>query len=172
MCALFGGKRDVSLIRGLNRELMGDIITQQASIYKIKLQETPVNIYGEASKGKHFDGPFLFDCLISKDDQQYPVDVEGVKYKRGIKFSFFRDDLVEKNVLLEIGDVIMYENRYYGVESLIENQYFVGKNPEYPNEENPLNPDLEDFGSSISLICRTYYIPADKLRISPEQERF
>ena len=49
MCAMFGGLRDVSLIRKLNRELMGNIITQQASFYKYKLQETKVNLYGEAA---------------------------------------------------------------------------------------------------------------------------
>ena len=38
--ALFGGARDVSLIRKINRELMGDIITQQCSFYKYRLEET------------------------------------------------------------------------------------------------------------------------------------
>jgi len=40
MCAMFGGSRDVSLIRKMNRELLGNIITQQAAFYKYKLQET------------------------------------------------------------------------------------------------------------------------------------
>ena len=168
---MFGGSRDVSLIRKLNRELLGNIITQQASFYKYKLQETKVNLYGEAAGVKYYDGPFLFNCLINRADQTYPVSELGVNYQVGITFSFFRDDLVDANVVPEVGDIILYQDAYYGVQSTIINQYFVGKNPDYPNNVNPLNPGLEEFGSNISIICDTYYIPADKVAISPYKER-
>ena len=36
-------QRDVSLMRNFNRELMGNIITQQCAIYQFKLEETKVN---------------------------------------------------------------------------------------------------------------------------------
>lgn len=168
---MFGGLRDVSLIRKLNRELLGNIITQQASFYKYKLQETKVNLYGEAAGVKYYDGPFLFNCLINRADQTYPVSELGVNYQVGITFSFFRDDLVDASVVPEVGDIILYQDAYYGVQSTIINQYFVGKNPDYPNNTNPLNPGLEEFGSNISIVCETYYIPADKVAISPYKER-
>ena len=169
--AMFGGSRDVSLIRKLNRELLGNIITQQAAFYKYKLQETKVNLYGEAAGVKYYDGPFLFNCLINRADQTYPVSELGVNYQVGITFSFFRDDLVDASVVPEVGDIILYQDAYYGVQSTIINQYFVGKNPDYPNNTNPLNPGLEEFGSNISIVCDTYYIPADKVAISPYKER-
>ena len=168
---MFGGSRDVSLIRKLNRELLGNIITQQAAFYKYKLQETKVNLYGEAAGVKYYDGPFLFNCLINRTDQQYPISDLGVEFQQGITFAFFRDDLVEANILPEVGDILLYQESYYGVQSTISNQYFVGKNPEYPNNENPLNPGLENFGSNISIICDTFYIPADKVAISSFKER-
>ena len=171
MCAMFGGSRDVSLIRHLNRELLGNIITQQAAFYKYKLQETKVNLYGEAAGVKYYDGPFLFNCLINRIDPTYPVSDIGVEFQLGITFSFFRDDLVEANVVPEVGDIILFQESYYGVQSTVVHQYFVGKNPDYPNNENPLNPGLENFGSSISIICDTYYIPADKVAITPYKER-
>ena len=168
---MFGGSRDVSLIRKLNRELLGNIITQQAAFYKYKLQETKVNLYGEAAGVKYYDGPFLFNCLINRADQSYPVSELGVNYQVGITFSFFRDDLVDASIVPEVGDIILYQDAYYGVQSTVINQYFVGKNPDYPNNVNPLNPGLEEFGSNISIICDTYYIPADKVAISPYKER-
>ena len=61
---MFTRQRDVSLVNSLNRELLGNIITQQAALYQFKLEETKVNIYGEAAGEKYYDGPFLFDCLI------------------------------------------------------------------------------------------------------------
>ena len=169
---MFGRSRDVSLIRTLNRELMGNIITQQASFYKFKLEETKTNIYGEAAGEKFFDGPFIFNCLLDREDQQFPESEEGVNFAQGITFSFLRQDLVDVNVVAEVGDIILYQNGYYGVQGVITNQYFTGKNPDYPNDINPLNPGLEEFGVNLSIICNTYYIPADKLNLSPIKERF
>ena len=63
--AMFARQRDVSLVRHLNREVMGNVITQQAAFYQFKLEETKVNIYGEAASEKFYNGPFLFNCLIS-----------------------------------------------------------------------------------------------------------
>ena len=37
--AMFARQRDVSLIRHINRELMGNVITQQAAFYQFKLEE-------------------------------------------------------------------------------------------------------------------------------------
>ncbi len=174
---MFGRKRDVSLVRRLNRELMGNIITQQAAIYKYKLEETIVNLYGEAAGEKYYDGPFLFNCLLLRQPQNYTEDELGIGYVRNIRFSFLREDLVDANVVPEIGDIILYQNDYYGVSGTISNQYFVGKNPDYPNNNsdgtpNPINPGLENFGVNLSIICETYYIPRDKVAISPYKERF
>ena len=43
---MYTGIRDWSLMRHLNREVMGNIITQQCAIYQFRLEETKVNIYG------------------------------------------------------------------------------------------------------------------------------
>jgi len=60
--ALFTGERDVSLMRKINRELMGNIITQQASFYKVDLTQTNTNIYGESNGNRFYDGPIIFNC--------------------------------------------------------------------------------------------------------------
>ena len=169
--ALFGGSRDASLFRHLNKELIHDLIDTEVYYYKLILDETKVNLYGEAAGVKYYDGPFLFNCLIDRTPQSYPTSDIGVEFLQTISFAFLRDDLVDANVVPEIGDIILYQDAYYGVQSTVVNQYFVGKNPDYPNNANPLNPGLENFGSNISIICDTYYIPADKVAISPYKER-
>jgi len=167
--ALFGGVRDTSLIKKINRELMGDIITQQCSFYKYRLEETTINIYGEAAGGKYFEGPTLFNALISRQDQNYPESDLGVDFQWGVEFRFLRQDLVDANVVAEIGDIILYQNGYYEVTNTNSNQYFLGKNPDYPNAENPLNPGLEKFGANLSVICSTIYVPGDQLGITKER---
>jgi hypothetical protein len=167
--ALFGGARDISLFRHVNRELLGDIITQQCVYYKFKLAETKVNLYGEASGAKFYHEPVILNALISRGEQTQPVDEFGVDFNWDLEFRFFRDDLVDARLVPEVGDIIMYNEAYWEVDNTNANQYFAGKDPDYPYNPNPLNPGLEDFGSSISIICQTHYTPADKVAILRER---
>ena len=174
---MFARQRDVSLVRHLNREVMGNVITQQAAFYQYKLEETKVNIYGESAAEKFYNGPFLFNCLIDRQDEEFGENEEGIQFAQPINFYFLRDDLVDAQVEPEVGDIILYQEGYYGVDGTIANQYWSGKNPQYPNNNsdgtpNPLNPNLDLFGTNLSVICTTYYIPADKVAISPFKERF
>ena len=155
---------------------MGNIITQQCALYQFKLEETKVNIYGEAAEAKFYNGPFLFNVLINRSNEEYAENEEGIQFGQPIDFYFFRDDLVDADVVPEVGDIILYQEGYYGVQSTVANQYFGGKNPDYPNnnstgDPNPLNPNLDQFGSNLSILVSTYYIPADKVAISPYIER-
>ncbi len=168
---MFTTARDMSLVRKLNRELMGNIITQQCSVYQFKLEETKVNLYGEADQEKYYDGPFIFNVLINRTNEEYAENIEGVQFGQPIEFYFFRDDLKDADILIRVGDIILYQERYYGVQSTVANQYWGGKNPSYPNNINPLNPGLENYGNNLSVLVSTYYIPADKVAISPYQER-
>lgn len=184
--ALFGTKRDFSLFRHINRELMGDIITQQCSFYKYKIEETKVNIYGEAAEEKFYMGPVLLNCLVDRKDQEYPETDLGTDFDWGVTFKFLRDDLLKASedfnenydtgdhnygadLVPEVGDIVLYQEGYYEVDKVISNQYFAGKNPDYPNEPGNFNPDLEDYGRSISIICETHYVPADKVGITRER---
>ena len=192
--ALFGTQRDVSLFRHMSRELMGDIITEQCAYYKYKLEETKVNLYGEAAHEKYYMGPVLLNVLVERTDNVYPETDLGTDFDKEVQFSFLRDDLLGKNedfngdgmsytdttaeygadLVPQVGDIIMYNEGYYEVHEAIANQFFVGKNPDYPNNPNPinapLNGDLSNYGSNISIICKSHYVQADKLGLT--QARF
>jgi hypothetical protein len=181
--ALYGSQRDVSLLRHINRELIGDIISQECAYYKFKIEETKVNLYGESAGAKYYYSPVLLNCLIDHQPQSYPDDELGVRYYRNVDFRFLRDDLLERNLDFnkdydqgdyfgadlepEVGDIIFYYGGYYEVDDVIGNQYFVGKDPRYTygGDNNPINPGLENFGSDLSIICKTHYQPADKVQI-------
>lgn len=171
--ALFGSDRDVSLFRHVNRELMGNVISQQCVFYKHNLGKTETNIYGEATEGRFFGSPVLLFTLIERENQSYQESDLGINFAWNITFKFLRDDLVDANLVPEVGDIIMYQEGYYEVDSTNSNQFFVGKNPDYPftddNGDNPLNPDLDKFGYNVSIICNTHYVPADKLNITRER---
>ena len=193
--ALFGQARDISMFRHVNRELMQNIISQQCAFYQIQLNETVFNMYGEASQEKYYNGPFLLSALIETPNQTQPTDDMGVTFDWKPTFKFLRDDLLNKledynedtiygaNLVPQIGDIILYETAYYEVHSTNAAQYFVGKDPDYPNSPQPSNPagatyplpsplwnpGLDEFGYNVSIICNTHYIPADKVGITLER---
>jgi hypothetical protein len=92
--ALFGGQRDISLFRHINRELVGNVITQQCAFYKYKVEETKVNLYGESAEEKYYMGPVLLNCLVERKDQEHSISDMGTNFEGGAIFKFLRDDLL------------------------------------------------------------------------------
>jgi len=167
--ALFGGARDISLFRHVNRELLWDIITQQCVFYQLKDNETKVNIYGEAAGARYYYEPVLLNMLIERGDISGRNDDFGVTLERPMTFRFLRDDLVDTNVVPKVGDIIMWYDSYWELNNVNDNQLFVGKDPDYPYNTNPLNPGLENFGYNVSIICTAHYVPADRVQITKER---
>ena len=163
--AIFGSARDISMFRKINRELLGDVITQQLAFYKYILDKTKVNMYGEAVDGRWYDGPILINGLITVGDNTSPTNEFGVDFNWNIRVALLRDDLVDANLHPEVGDVILYQESYFEIDNTNIKQFFAGKDPDYPYETNPLNPGLSNFGYNVSVICETHYIPADKVNI-------
>lgn len=165
--ALYGSSRDVSFIRKINRELLHNIISQECAVYKLKLAETKVNMYGEASNGKIYDTPVLLNALIEVQGSTSPTSDLGVNFDWPVKFFFLRDDLEDANLKPETGDIILYQESYWEIDNTNARQFFAGKDPDYPYEpNNPLNPGLENFGWNVSLICDCHYVPSDRVNIS------
>jgi hypothetical protein len=157
--ALFGSKRDISVFKHITRELLQNIISTSCGYYKIVLDSTSVNTYGEALN-KTYIGPVLINCLISRGDFEFTQTDFGPDNTRQVEFRFFKDHLVEANVFPEVGDVIMYNELYFSVDSVNENQLILGKDNDYAYETG-----LEGFGASYSIILKTHYTSPDSLGI-------
>lgn len=158
--ALFGRERDIFAFNTFNRELIEDIISQQVGYYKIKLDESKVNIYGEGIN-KYYVGPVLLNCLIERGDfttnrLDLTVDVNRIS-----TFRFFKNHLIDANVVPEVGDVVMWNEHYFEVDNVNENQLIVGKDNDYAYSEG-----LDKFGNSLSIILTTHYMSPDKLGIN------
>ena len=52
--ALFGKERDVNLFHTINSELLKDIIQTEIAYYKFALEQTRINVYGEAPGKNYF----------------------------------------------------------------------------------------------------------------------
>lgn len=156
---LFTQQRDISFFRHVNRELINRIISQQVVYYKLSLKDTAVNSYGE-SKGKFYNAPVLLTCLIERIDQTTEDAEYGATTSYDKGFRFLRDDLIDINLVPERGDIICYNENYYEVDNVVENQFIGGKVPEYS-----LKSDLDKFGSSWSMICNAHLTSLTKINI-------
>ena len=161
--ALYGKNRDVLLFQGLNTELLHRIIEQQVGYYKPVLDDTPANLYGEA-QNKTWLGPVLIKCLLDRGEQEVVNDDFGVDRNRPLSVRFFRKDLVDANIVPEIGDAILWNEDYYEVDNLVENQLILGKDPSYPYSDT-----VDDFGSSHSIILTCHYTRPERFGIKEER---
>jgi len=160
---MFGSINDVATMKIFTKEIVEDIVSQEVGYYKIMLSDTPVNIYGEAVN-KYFIGPVLIPCLIVRGEFTRIREEYGPDTKRDVDFRFFKDHLIEANVVPEVGDVVMYNEVYYEVNNVNENQQIVGKDPDYTYSNGAAN-----FGQSYSIIVTGHYTSPDKLGITLER---
>ena len=160
--ALFGGSRDISLFRHINKELINNIIQQSVGYYKINLDKTDSNLYGE-SLSKTYNDPVLVNCLIERNEQTWTETEFGTDVTREINVRFLRDILVDIQLVPEVGDVVLWQEDYYEISGTVENQFVVGKDPIYAYD------DTNDFGSSISIIVTAQMVRPEKLGLSKER---
>lgn len=155
--ALFGGQRDISLFRSLNRELLHRIIDTDVLVYTLNLNETQTNLY-EESNGKVYNTPILIYSLVTLENEQWNADDYGSDVTQRVTFAFLRDDLVDNNLVIQVGDIAEYNSKLFEIDSVYDNQYVVGKDP-----ETAFNGG--DHGYNVSIICEAHMSRQSKLNI-------
>ena len=157
---LFGSQKDFNVLTRIGRELLKDIIEQEIGYYKIALAETQANIYGEALDKVYYN-PVKLNCLITRGDQVVSNDEFGADLGREASFAFIREDLVDANTVPEVGDILLWHEDYYEVDTVRENQLFVGRDKSYNLTEYGSR-----FGSSVSIIVDCHLTRADRVGVT------
>ena len=159
--ALFGGSRDISLFNNLNKELINDIIQTEVAYYKFALEVTKVNVYGEAP-GKNYYEPIKIACLIDRQDQAWSSDDFGSDVNQVLNFKFLKDELININLIPEVGDLLLFRNNFYEVDGRVENQLILGRDKDYA-----ISTETIDFGESFSILVSTHISRVEKLNLIP-----
>ena len=157
---LFGSNRDFNLLVGINRELLKDIVEQEILYYKFNIEDTEVNIYGEGLTKSFFE-PLKLNCLVTRGDQVVTSDDFGPDLSREASFAFIRQDLTDKTVVPEVGDIVEWHNDFYEVDTVRENQLLLGRDKSYN-----LASYGNGFGSSLSIVLDCHLTRADRVGIT------
>ena len=154
---LFHGSRDAGLIHKFNLELIVDIIDTEVGIYKLSIENTKTNLYNESDK-KIYYSPIKIASLVDYQPQTYEGTEFGQDYQQTANFAFIREYLKEVDIFIEVGDVVEYNGDFWEVDSIQENQFFGGKNPDYSFA-------TEKWGYNVSIIANTHLTRRSRLHI-------
>ena len=134
MAGRFLPQRDLNVFERVNKELIGDlqnnkdgIINQQVVLYKVSVQDTQTNMYGEAAGGKRWKDGVKFACLVDAADFDWNTDEFGPDAQQSVTFSFLKNNLIDKgNIVIEVGDIIEWNYAYFEVDTINENRLIGG----------------------------------------------
>lgn len=158
MCAMYAGRRDVSMFRGVNRELIKKVIQSEVDILKVSVEESKTNLYGESLKKTYYQDIRLA-CMIKLEPQDVKYDGHGGDVSQLCRFAFLRDDLMKANIFVQIGDIIDWNGNIWEIDKVQNSNLLMNRNPDYNKtidtyEYNDL--DNHKFGWNISVICETH----------------
>lgn len=143
----FISDRDVTFFKGLARELVDEVVQNTIVLFKVNLNETKINLYGESLNKTWHAGVELY-ALLQKDAEIMQYEGFGADTTQNVTFKLDRFMCEEKNTYPEIGDVIFFNGSYYEIGNTNEVQ-FVGGQP-YNN---------------FSIVCETFMVSKSNLNI-------
>lgn len=151
--SLFGryfSERDLRLVNSLNAELTRDIIQTLIVCFKIAGTFTNTNIYGESrpSEGKSFYDGIELVALIERNDPSADDEGFGPDRDQTVVFKLRENTCKDANYFPEIGDIILFNDRYHEVDNVVREQFLGGQSDK-----------------SHSFICNTHYSRLSKLNI-------
>jgi hypothetical protein len=128
--ALFGGRRDAKFLASVNRELLNAIVDTEIEFFKLIVEQSNSNIYGE-SDSKAYYNSILIPCLVTKEGKTANMDDYGHTYTRTAQFGVSRDILERADFYPEVGDIILWDNEYYEVDNLSQDAKNITDEDEY-----------------------------------------
>ena len=121
----FVPQKEINLFDSMNEELIDEIVGQSVDIYKISVEDTQENLYGESST-KYYNDGFRVNCLINWSEPNIESDEFGADVNTSIEMYFHRTTLVEAGFYPEIGDIVDWNDIYFEVNAVTEPQLIAG----------------------------------------------
>ena len=124
-------QKEFDLINQMNEELIDEIVGQSVDIYKVNVDRTEDNVYGE-STAKYYDIGFRVNCLINYNEPEIVQEEFGADLNSSIEMFFQRENLSSGslNFYPEIGDIVDWNDYYWEINGVTEPQ-LIGGHPTF-----------------------------------------
>ena len=133
MAGRFLSTNDLRTFETFNKELIGDlrlnkdgIINQQITLYKVSVEHTSTNLYGESTGGKTYKPGVKFSCMIESEDVDFTQDEFGADSLQDATFFMLRETLTDLELVPDLGDIIDWNYAHFEINGINENQLIGG----------------------------------------------
>jgi hypothetical protein len=155
MASRFLSQTDRNFFETVNKELLGSprdkkdgVINTFVKLFRLSVENTATNLYGEAAAGKIYLPGVQLPSLISAEDFDFNTDEFGPDLRQAATFSFEREYLVGLPLVTSIGDIIDWNYAHWEIASLNENQLIGGQ-----------------IDSNFSVVCSAFLVRKSNLQI-------
>ena len=94
--------------------------------------------------------------------QDWTSDDFGSDMNQVMTFSFLKKELETINLFPNVGDILLFRNNFYELDSKNENQLILGRDSDYA-----MSTETADHGASFSIIVTAHQSRVEKLNLIP-----
>ena len=140
--ARFALSRDIRFFEGISRELVDAVVTTAVVLYKLIVEDSKTNLYGESLSKTYFQGVEC-NAIIQRDDTQANYEGFGPDVSQNVQFRFNRFTLEDTGFYPEVGDIIFHNEAYFEIDNVTED-FLIGGRVESGD------------GEKFAIICSTF----------------
>jgi hypothetical protein len=138
--ARFTLDRDIRFFEGISRELVDAVVTTAVVLYKLVIENSKTNLYGESLSKTYYQGVEC-NAMIERGETLATYEGFGADTNQSVQFRFNRFTLKDKEFYPEVGDIIFHNDGYFEIDNVSEDQLIGGRTGEQEH---------------FSLICDTF----------------
>jgi len=138
--ARFALGRDIRFFEGISRELVDAVVTTGVILYKLIVEDSKTNLYGESLSKTYFQGVET-NAIIQREETAANYEGFGPDASQTAQFRFNKFTLEDTGFYPEIGDLIFHNDAYFEIDNVNEDQLIGGR-----------TGDEEHF----SIVCSTF----------------
>jgi hypothetical protein len=136
--ARFTLSRDIKFFEGISRELVDAVIETAVVLYKLVIEDSKTNLYGESLNKTYYQGVET-TAVIERETSTSDYEGFGADKNQSAEFRFNRFTLEDTGFYPEVGDIIFHNNGYFEIDNVREDQLIGGQ-----------------VNNKFSIICSTF----------------
>jgi hypothetical protein len=136
--ARFTLSRDIKFFEGISRELIDVVIETAVVLYKLVIEDSKTNLYGESLNKTYYQG-VQTTAMIEREPSTSEYEGFGSDKSQNVEFRFNRFTLEDTGFYPEVGDIVFHNNGYFEIDNVREDQLVGGQ-----------------VGNNFSIICSTF----------------
>jgi hypothetical protein len=136
--ARFTLSRDIKFFEGISRELVDAVIETAVVLYKLVIEDSKTNLYGESLNKTYYQG-VQTTAVIDRETSTSDYEGFGADKNQSVEFRFNRFTLEDTGFYPEVGDIIFHNNGYFEIDNVREDQLIGGQ-----------------VNNKFSIICSTF----------------